>query len=160
MGRVHVLVCSPSTSFNTRKCGFTLWLISHVTSVLLFWLFLCAYVYDFVSSECIRVCVRPPGLSHHPSPLIRLDRCYYIEMRAVMYASLMWTCPLLLDGTWRLSLSWRVCEKNNVPTLCLKYGPWDTMKRPKHISLRRCRKVTRHISKFPKSAYKSDVRSI
>lgn len=45
---------------------------------------------------CVSVALR---LSHHGSPLIRPDRCYYIEMRAVMYASVMWTCPLLLDGT-------------------------------------------------------------
>lgn len=44
---------------------------------------------------CVSVAFR---LSHHGSPLIRPDRCYYIEMRAVMYASVMWTCPLLLDG--------------------------------------------------------------
>ena len=49
---------------------------------------------------CVCVCVSVAlRLSHHGSPLIRPDRCYYIEMRAVMYASVMWTCPLLLDGT-------------------------------------------------------------
>lgn len=49
---------------------------------------------------CVCVCVSVAlRLSHHGSHLIRPDRCYYIEMGAVMYASVMWTCPLLLDGT-------------------------------------------------------------
>lgn len=47
------------------------------------------------TGACVSAALR---LSHHGSALIRPDRCYYTEMRAVMYASVMWTCPLLLDG--------------------------------------------------------------
>lgn len=108
---------------------------------------------------CVGVCVHIFSLTK-PSCLIMLDRCYYIEMSTVMYASVMWTCQIVLDGTWRFLLSWRVLEKNKVPTLCLKYCSRGTAKRPHQITRRHCWKVTRHILKFSRSANKSDVSSI
>lgn len=94
------------------------------------------YMHICVTFACMPVCVCSLRLSHHASLLIRPDRCYYIEMRAVMYASVMWSCPLLLDGTWRFSLSWRVWEKNKVPTLSLKCGSWGPTECPKQIFMK------------------------
>lgn len=118
--------------------------------ILLFPMYICTYAWPFA---CTPACVRSLRLSRHASPLIRPDRCYYIEMRAVMYASVMWSCPLLLDGTWRFSLSWRVRGKNKVATLSLKCG-WargsPVPSRHGTFSWRRPHKVSRHIFFFLK----------
>ena len=142
-----------------KKCA-PQWHLQCVTCVLLIWLF-CIHVCTCVSRvevRCVCVCVSVAlRLSHHDSPLIRPDRCYYIEMRAVMYASVMWTCPLLLDGTWRFSLLWHVWGKNKVPTLCMKCGLWSIMKPHKYISWGHWWKVVHQILKIFQSANKPGV---
>lgn len=116
--------------------------------ILLFPMYICTYAWPFA---CTAACVRSLRLSRHACPLIRPDRCYYIEMRVVMYASVMWSCPLLLDGTWRFSLSWRVRGKNKVATLSLKCGRArgnPVLSRHGTLSWRRPHKVSRHIFFF------------
>lgn len=112
------------------------------------------------------VCVQCSQTKPSWLPLIRPDRCYYIEMSAVMYASVMWTCPLLLDGTWRFSLLWHVWKKKAEPsTNTLAWSAahkvsWSLMKPHEHTSWRHWHKVTRCILPFSQSANKSDVSPI